>query len=154
MKGSFAFFIHWLWAIVFGVLAISGFAMIGAKYGWIVNYSLAAADYVHRVSASFFVILTVLAIGNEVWRAWKNEVKALPWMIIGPSGYQLFNFITALILILTGMLIWVCSDFNRAQIAFSLYVHEFIAYVVLVGVIWHIYQKCHALNSRRQKPKV
>ncbi|NPV92822.1 MAG: hypothetical protein HPY50_18810 [Firmicutes bacterium] len=153
MNLRFDFVIHWLWAIVFAVLAISGFALIGAKYGWIVNYSIAAADYVHRVGSAVFVLLTLLAIGNAAIKAWKNENRPSAWMIIGASGFRLCNFIISLILIITGAFIWICSEYNHVQVAFALYLHEYAAFLALAGVIWHLYQKSHALDWPAVKTK-
>lgn len=147
MKVRFDFIMHWLWTIVFAILAISGLSMIGAKYGWILNYDIASADLTHRLLAAIFVVLTFITIGYEVVRGCKNDEKKLAWMVIGKSGYQVFTFITTLIFIITGVIIWVCMDMNSnlAAVAFSLYIHEKLTYIVIVSVIWHIYDKCHAL---------
>lgn len=141
----FDFIIHWLWTIVFALLALSGLAMVGAKYGWILNYDIASADYVHRVLAAVYVLLTFISIAIEVIRGIKSDEKKLTWFIIGKSGYQLFTFITTLIFIITGAIIWICMDSNLAAVSFALYVHEKLTYIVVASVIWHIYVKCHAL---------
>lgn len=141
----FDFIIHWLWTIVFALLALSGLAMVGAKYGWILNYDIASADYVHRVLAAVYVLLAFISIAIEVIRGIKSDEKKLTWFIIGKSGYQLFTFITTLIFIITGAIIWVCMDSNMAAVSFALYVHEKLTYIVVASVIWHIYVKCHAL---------
>lgn len=158
MKLKFDFVIHWLWTIVFSLLALSGLAMVGAKYGWILQYDLAKADYVHRVLAALFVVLTFISIGYEVYRALKSDEKKLSWFIIGKGGYQLFTLITTLIFIITGAIIWVCMDTNMAAVSFALYIHEKLTYVVVASVIWHIYQKCHALvwpkKQENKEPKV
>lgn len=145
MKVKFDFVIHWLWTIVFSLLALSGLAMVGAKYGWILQYDFAKADYVHRVLASVFVILTFISIAYEVYRVLKNDDKKLSWFIIGKGDYQLFTLITTLIFIITGVIIWVCMDTNMTAVSFALFIHEKLTYVVVASVIWHIYQKCHAL---------
>jgi len=54
-------------------------------------------------------------------------------------------FITTLIFIITGVIIWICMDSNMAAISFALFVHEKLTYIVVASVIWHIYVKCHAL---------
>jgi len=141
----FDFIIHWLWTIVFALLALSGLAMAGAKYGWMLNFDIASADYVHRVLAAVYVLLTFISIAIEVVRGIKSDDKKLAWFMIGRSGYQLFTFITTLIFIITGVIIWVCMDSNMAAVSFSLYVHEMLTYIVVASVIWHIYVKCHAL---------
>lgn len=154
----FDFVIHWLWTIVFALLTLSGLAMVGAKYGWLLNYDIASADYVHRVLAAVYVLLTFISIAYEVVRGIKNDEKKLAWFMIGKSGYQLFTFITTLLFIITGVIIWVCMDTNMTAVAFALYIHEKLTYLVVASVIWHVYVKCHALvwpkkaDSRKNAP--
>lgn len=151
MKVKFDFVIHWLWTIVFILLALSGLAMVGARTGWILNYDLATADIIHRSTAAIYMVLTFISIMYEVIRGIKNNDKKSPWMIIGKSGYQLFTFITTLIFIITGVIIWVCMGTNMAAVAFCLYIHEKLTYVVIASLIWHIYEKCHALIWPKKK---
>ena len=154
MKIRFDFIMHWVYAIVWALLGISGFSMVGAKYGWLLNFDYATADYVHRLSAAVFVLITFISIVYEVYRNIKNDTKHLGWFIIGKRGYQLFTFITTLILIITGVLIWVHSGIGMAGMGFALFIHEYISYIALAGVIWHIYVKCHALIwPKKVKPK-
>lgn len=145
MKIRFDFVIHWLWTIVFSLLALSGIAMVSPRYGWVLNYDLGAADISHRVLAAVFVILTLVSIGFEVIRAIRNDTSRQAWFVIGKSGYQLFTYITTLIFIISGAIIWICMDSNMAATAFALYVHEKLTYIVVLSVIWHVYVKCHAL---------
>lgn len=145
MKMRFDFIMHWVWAIVWALLAISGFSMVGAKHGWILNFDYAMADYVHRMAAAVFVLLTVISIFYEVIRSIRNDNSKLSWFVIGRSGYQLFTFITTLILIITGAIIWICSEFNMSIVGFALLIHEYVSYIALASVIWHIYIKCHVL---------
>lgn len=145
MKIRFDFVIHWLWSIVFALLALSGIAMVGPRYGWVLNYNLAVADISHRVLAAVYVILTAVSIGYEIIRAIKNDNSRLAWFIIGKSGYQLFSYITTLIFIITGAIIWVCMDTNMAATSFALYIHEKLTYITVLSVVWHVYVKCHAL---------
>lgn len=127
------------------LLALSGIAMVGPKYGWILNYDIGTADLVHRVLAAVYVILTAIAIGYEVVRAIRNDNKRLAWFVIGSGGYQLFTYISTLIFIITGAIIWICMDVNMKATAFALYIHEKLTYIVIASVIWHVYVKCHAL---------
>lgn len=145
MKLKFDFVMHWIWAIVWSLLAISGFSMVGAKYGWLLNFDYATADYVHRVFAAVFVVLTLISITYEIVRNIRKDDSKLAWFIIGRSGYQSFTFITTLILIVTGALIWVCIEFDLKAVGFALKMHEYVSYLVLASVIWHIYKKGHAL---------
>lgn len=145
MNIRFDFIMHWLFAIAWSLLGLSGFAMVGAKYGWLLNFNYGMADYVHRISAMIFVVLTFISIFYEVYRSYKNEDKHLAWFIIGKSGYQLFTFITSMILIITGALIWICDVLDVTAVGFALFIHEYISYIALASVIWHIYMKAHAL---------
>ncbi len=151
MKLRFDFVMHWLWAIVWSLLALSGFSMVGAKYGWIVNFDYALADYIHRIFAAIFVVLTLVSILYEIFRNVKNDTNKLPWFIFGRSGFQSFTFITTLILIVTGALIWICIEFDLKAIGFALLMHEYIAYLTVGSVIWHIYKKSHALIWPKNK---
>lgn len=145
---------HWLYAIVWSLLALSGFGMVGAKYGWLVNFNYAGADYIHRISAGVFVILTLVSIFYEIWRNIKSDPKKQPWLIFGKSGYALFTFIMTLILIITGALIWICIEFNFTFVGFALMIHEYVSYIMLASILWHVYQKVHALKwpLRKEKP--
>ncbi|BCN29570.1 hypothetical protein [Anaeromicropila herbilytica] len=145
MNVKFDFVIHWIWTIIFTLLALSGLTMVGSRFSWIMNNDIASADIIHRVLAAIFVVLTLITIIHEMIRGCKNNDKKQAWMIIGKSGYQVFTFITTLIFIITGIIIWVCMDTNMAAVAFALYVHEKLTYIVVGSLIWHIYVKCHAL---------
>ncbi|MCX8131821.1 MAG: cytochrome b/b6 domain-containing protein [Clostridia bacterium] len=152
-KIRFDFIIHWLWTVAFALLTLSGLAMVGAKYGWLLNYDIVSADYVHRLSAAVYVLLTFVSVAYEVIRGIRNEDKKLAWFMIGKGGYQLFTFITTLIFIITGAIIWICMDSNMTAVSFALYIHEKLTYIVVASVIWHIYMKCHALVWPRSKSK-
>jgi cytochrome b subunit of formate dehydrogenase len=152
MNIRFDLVMHWLYAIVWALLAISGFTMTGAKYGWLLNYNLAAADYVHRISAAFFIILTLISIIYEVIKGIKNDEKTSPWMIIGKKGYALFTFIMSLLFIITGAIIWICMEYNMSFVTFALLIHEYISYIFLGSIIWHIYKKCHILLWPKKAP--
>lgn len=145
MSVKFDFIMHWLWTIVYLLLCFSGISMIGARYGWVLDYNIAIADITHRVLAAVFVILTFVSIMHEIYRVLRRDEKKEVWFIFGRTGYQLFTLITTLIFIITGAIIWVCMDTNMSAVAFALYVHEILTYIAVGSVIWHIYKKCHAL---------
>lgn len=149
--------IHWLFAIIWALLAISGFSMISAKFGWILNFNFTTADMVHRINAAAFVLITFISVVYEIIRKAKKDNRALPWFIIGRSGYQLFNLVITLLLILSGALIWICMEINVEAVAFALLIHEYISYLALASVIWHIFKKTHILlwpkNKVQQKAK-
>ena len=157
MKMSFDFAIHWLYAIIWSLLAISGFSMVSAKHGWLLDFNYATADYVHRTAAVAFVIVMLISIIHEIYREIINNNKQLGWFIIGRTGYQLFTFIMSLILIITGVIIWICMEFNIKAVAFSMLIHEYASYVALASLIWHIYKKAHILiwpKDKNSKNKV
>lgn len=145
MKMRFDFAIHWLYAIIWSLLGISGFSMVSAKHGWLLNFNYATADYVHRTAAAAFVIVMLISIVHEIYRKIINDNKHLAWFIIGRTGYQLFTFIMTLVLIITGAIIWICMEFNIKAVAFSMVIHEYASYVALASLIWHIYKKTHIL---------
>lgn len=145
--------IHWIFAIIWALLAISGFSMISAKFGWILNFNFVLADKVHRIGAAAFVFITFISIVYEIIQKIKNDKRPLPWFIIGRSGYQLFIFIISLLLILSGALIWICMEFNMKAVAFAILIHEYISYIALASVIWHIFQKTHILLWPKNKAK-
>ena len=144
MKLKFDFFIHWVYAIVFAILMISGFSMVSAKHGWLLNFDFALADYIHRLFAAIFVVITAVSILFEIYQNIGSNEKRV-WFQFGRSGYPLFTFTITLLLIISGALIWLCMEFNMIAVSFAVVVHEYISYVALAGVIWHIYKKCHAL---------
>ena len=154
MKVEFDFLVHWVWAIVYSLLCFSGVGMMGAKYGWILNYNIALADAVHRIASAIFVILTFISIFFEIFKTIKTDTKKSIWHLFGKRGYSLFNFITSLIFIITGAIIWVCMGSNMAATSFALYIHEKLTFIVVASVIYHIYKKSHALVVHIQKQNI
>lgn len=151
MKLGLDFVLHWLWALSYAVLTISGIAMIGARFGWILDYNIALADYTHRLGAALFMGIACLAILQEIWLLFKGEAnQRLVWGIFGKQGYGFFNLFTTLVLILTGLILWRSHHANMTAVAFSMFVHEQLTYIVAAGVIWHIYQKAHTLILPKQ----
>lgn len=145
MKINIDFYIHWLWVATFGILALTGFTLMGPRYGWILNYALAAADYLHRTMAAIFTILLASAIALEILKLLFN-VKVTLWMMIGTGPYQLFTLITTLLLIISGLFIWICMEWSMSALAFALTVHEIVSFLAVGSLIWHIYQKAHTLR--------
>jgi len=41
--------------------------------------------------------------------------------------------------------LWGNHDQNKAALAFSMFVHEKLTYLVLISLLWHIYEKAHIL---------
>lgn len=143
--------IHWIFAIIWALLAISGFSMISAQFGWVIDYNFILADKVHRIGAAAFVFITFISIIYEILQKIKKDKRPLPWFVIGRSGYQLFTFIVSLLLILSGALIWICMELNMKAVVFAIQIHEYISYIALISVIWHIFQKAHILLWPKKK---
>jgi cytochrome b subunit of formate dehydrogenase len=149
----FDFVIHWLFAIVWGLLGISGFSMVSAKFGWILNFNFVTADVVHRINAAAFVLITFISVIYEIISKVKKDNRPQPWFVIGRSGYQLFTLIISMLLILSGAIIWICMEVDKKDVAFALLIHEYISYVALASVVWHIFKKTHILTWPKNKIK-
>jgi len=146
MKGiKIDFILHWLWAVVFGLLLISGMALMGAKYGWLMNYQLPLADYLHRTLAAALVILTLISIGVEAGRLSKKTPKVMPWLVINKSLLGIFNLAATLLFVLSGIFLWICIEFSHSTIAFAYVIHDLVTFISMPVVIWHIYDKAYAL---------
>lgn len=148
MKPSFDFMVHWLFAITFTILTISGLAMTGARFGWILDYNIALADYVHRIVAVVYIGLTFAAVSYEVLQV--RQSKSHEWNIFGRQDYGLFTMLTTLLLIISGIVLWKSHE-NKPAVAFAMFVHEQLTYIAVASVIWHIYRKAHALLWPKQK---
>jgi cytochrome b subunit of formate dehydrogenase len=57
----------------------------------------------------------------------------------------------SLLLIITGAIIWICMEFDKKDVAFALLVHEYVSYIALASVIWHMYKKTHILLWPKKK---
>jgi hypothetical protein len=44
-------------------------------------------------------------------------------------------------------------EFNMKAVAFAILIHEYISYIALASVIWHIYKKTHILLWPKNKTK-
>lgn len=106
MSHRIDFILHWLWTLTYGILAFTGVALIGAKYGWIIKFNLALADYLHRISAAMWSVILLAAIGTEIYQLTVGNKQYSFWLIVGTKDYQLFNLISALLFFVTGLIIW------------------------------------------------
>lgn len=143
---KFDFLLHWIWAIVFGIMLITGVAMMGPRYGWIMNYNLALADYLHRTMAVVFTMILLIEVVLEIVRITLKKSKKEPWIIVKKNGFGLFTFITAQLLIISGLYLLHCMEQNHATLAFASIIHETITFAVVIGMVWHIYEKSHLLT--------
>lgn len=145
MKGlKIDFILHWLWAIVFGLMLISGLTLMGAKLGWLTNYNVALSDYIHRTMAAVFVILLFIAIVVEILRISKSE-KPKQWLIVKKSGMGILNLIISILFLLSGVFLWLCMEFSHQNLAFALMVHDLLTFIWLPVMVWHIYEKAHGI---------
>lgn len=145
MRINIDFYIHWIWTVTFGILALSGFTLMGARYGWMMNYALPAADYLHRTLAVLFTVLLAVSIFFEILRI-LIKFKVSIWMMVGTGAYQVFTLMTTLLLIISGLLIWICMEWSMEAMAFSMMVHELVSFIASGSIIWHIYMKAHVLK--------
>ena len=146
MKGyRLTFIMHWLWAITFALMAITGLTLLGPKYGWITNYNMGVADYLHRTLAVFFTFLTLSEVMLEIRRIIKKDDAMDHWLVIGKKGFGLLNLIVANVLIITGVLVWICAEYDHAITALAVTMHESATFIMIFFVVWHIYEKSHIL---------
>lgn len=145
VKFKIEFILHWVWAVVFGMMLITGIALMGPKYGWAMDYNLALADYFHRTLALVFTALLLVEIGLEVRRLLVLNEKREPWLVVGKTGFALITFIAAFLLTISGLLVWVCVEDNHIVTAFASIVHESVTIAMTFGIIWHIYDKSYVL---------
>lgn len=139
------FIIHWLWAAVFGILLITGIALMGAKYGWVMNYQIALADYLHRTMAAVWVVLTIIAVVMEAIRHLDGKQAKMPWLIINNTALGRYVLVSTLLFTISGVFLWICKDFSHTVIAFSLVVHDLLAFISVPVIILHIWDKAYAL---------
>lgn len=144
-KFKLEFILHWVWSAVFGIMLITGIALLGPKYGWALDYNLALADYLHRTLAPVLTVLFFAEIVLEIRRLLTLNGKSEPWLVVGKSGFAVITFAATFLLIISGLLIWVCVEDNHAVVAFASVIHETVTFGMTFGLIWHIYDKSHVL---------
>jgi len=142
---KYDFILHWIWSAVFGLMLLTGLALLGPKYGWVLGYNLGLADYLHRTLAVIFTILFLIEIVLEIRRRITSRQKRAPWLVVGKGGFALLTFIAAQLLIISGVLMWLCIDDNHAVLALASVIHETVTYVMVVGVVWHLFEKSYVL---------
>lgn len=147
------FIVHWLYAVVFGILLISGFTLMGAKFGWLMDYSLALADYLHRVLAAAFVVLTLVAIVLEAVRMSKKKKAPVGWLIINKSAMGIFTLVVTLMLTLSGIYLLICMEFSHKLLAFAYLIHDLATFLAVPVLIWHIYDKAYGLPRDWGEPE-
>ncbi|AVX21450.1 MULTISPECIES: hypothetical protein [Carboxydocella] len=139
------FLLHWLYAVVFGLLLISGLVLMGAKTGWLMDYQLAWADYLHRTLAAVFILLTLVAVFIEVTKLSGHYQGSTAWLVVKKSGMGIFVLVSTLLFAFSGILIWVCEGFSHVTLAFAVVIHDLLTLISVPVIIWHIYDKAHGL---------
>ncbi|MFH7320429.1 formate dehydrogenase subunit gamma [Desulfurivibrio sp. D14AmB] len=155
---------HWLYALSFITLAITGYMIYGSALDWMIPLfgSLEGAMVVHRVAAVFLitaVIIPILMRPREV-TAWLGEVftfteadtaflKTFPAKFVGvkkkipPQGFynggekinSLIQIISGLVMITTGLFMWLSS--SPPPIMYPL--HALFMAIGSASAIGHIY---------------
>lgn len=139
------FIIHWLWVVVFGLLLTSGLTLMGAKFGWIMNYQVALADYLHRTLAALWLILTFAAMITETVRINSSSNYPMPWLVTKKSIMGIYVILITLLFAISGTFLWLCMEFSHKVLAFALVTHDLLTLVSTAVIIWHIYDKAHGL---------
>lgn len=154
---------HWLTALCFILLALSGLAMFHPAMSWL--YALFGGGQWTRILHPFFglvmfVSFMLLALrmrahnrfesGDRQWLGQIGDVLAnredrLPRVGKYNAGQKLLFFTLVLcmiVLLLTGIVIWrqwFSGYFPIGLIRFSALLHAFFAFVIITSIIVHIY---------------
>jgi cytochrome b subunit of formate dehydrogenase len=144
---KFNLYTHWIWTILYALLALTGFSMMGAKFGWMFGYTFGLADFVHRVVAVLFIFLVLLIVVQEIVQLVKGNNRKKPWVTIGKKGFPGFTLLTTILIILSGFLLWFHAGIPYVWGTFGFLVHEFASLLSLGSVVWHIYVKRYILQD-------
>lgn len=154
---------HWLTAICFVLLALSGLALFHPAMSWL--YALLGGGQWTRILHPFigvvmFVSFMILAFGmwsknkfepgDKQWLKQIDDVLAnredkLPKIGKYNAGQKLLFFTLVgcmIFLLLSGIVIWrqfFTHLFPIGLVRFSSLVHAFVAFVIIVSIIVHIY---------------
>jgi formate dehydrogenase subunit gamma len=154
---------HWLTAICFVLLALSGLALFHPAMSWL--YALLGGGQWTRILHPFigvvmFVSFMILAFGmwsknkfepgDKQWLKQIDDVLAnredkLPKIGKYNAGQKLLFFTLVgcmVLLLLSGIVMWrqwFSHFFPIGLIRFSSLVHAFVAFVIIVSIIVHIY---------------
>lgn len=150
---SFDLFLHWIWAILVFLLLLSGLAIVGAKYSWIMGNHFALSDITHRVVGVFWVLWVLIAVIYEIHQIVKTPVAKRVWLPIGKKGFAGFNLSVSLLMIFSGLLLWFMPAVPFIYAVFGFIVHEVFAFLILFVIVWHIVRKRHIFRQRLVKMK-
>ncbi|SDV50094.1 formate dehydrogenase subunit gamma [Chitinasiproducens palmae] len=154
---------HWVTAITFVLLALSGLAMFHPSMAWM--YAILGGGQWTRILHPFIGVVMFLSFGSLAIRFWHhnkiekydvqwlkqfrdvltNREERLPKIGKYNAGQKLLFFVMVLCLIgllLSGIVIWrryFSFYFPITVIRFAAVVHAFCAFALIVGIIVHIY---------------
>ena len=141
------FIAHWAWTILYLLLALSGFSMMGSRFGWMFGYDFRAADFIHRVIGVVFIILVLLVVIYEIVGTVRGRTAINSWLPIGKWGFAGFTFLTTLLIIFSGFLIWFHTSIPYIFGTFGFIVHEFVTLLSIGSIVGHIYDKSYVLRD-------
>lgn len=139
------FIVHWLWVLVFGLLLITGLTLMSAKTGWLLNYQIPLADYLHRTLSAVWVMLTFFSIILEAVRLSRKTKVIMSWQMANKSGMGIFTLVITLLFAMSGIFLWICTEFSHTVIAFAFVLHDLLTLVSIPVIIWHIYDNAYGL---------
>lgn len=138
---------HWIWTILFMLLALSGFPMMGARFGWMFGYDFGFADFVHRIVSVLFIVWVFLALLYAIKEMMKRKPEKISWLPVGKKGFSRFTFFVTLLLIFSGFLLWFHPLIPYLFGTFGFMIHEIAALVSIGSIVWHIYVKRYILQD-------
>ncbi|OEF95941.1 formate dehydrogenase subunit gamma [Desulfuribacillus alkaliarsenatis] len=159
---------HWMYAISFIILAITGYMLFGTKLDWMAPLfgGIEGAMIVHRVAAVFLVssIVISLLMRPKEMLTWfkdcftftKNDfgfLATFPHKFMGikkeipPQGFynggekvnSLIQIFSGAILIVTGFIMWFSDSFSAGLLMWAIPLHALFFAVATAGAIGHIW---------------
>ncbi|HEX8785607.1 MAG TPA: formate dehydrogenase subunit gamma [Telluria sp.] len=154
---------HWLTAICFFLLALSGLAMFHPAMSWL--YALFGGGQWTRILHPFFGLVmfaSFIVLATSMWsrnkfedgdRQWLRQIgdvlanreDKLPRIGKYNAGQKLLFFtlvVCMVMLLLSGIVIWrrwFSGYFPIGLVRFSALLHAFFAFVIIMAIIVHIY---------------
>lgn len=154
---------HWITAIAFVLLALSGLALFHPALFWLT--ALFGGGQWTRILHPFIGVVLFISFGLLAWRFWAHNMldaddvrwlkqfddvlakrgDALPEVGRYNAGQKLLFFLMVIcvaVLLLSGLVIWqqyFGDVFSAATMRAASVVHAFAAFVMIVGIIVHVY---------------
>lgn len=159
---------HWMYAISFIILAITGYMLFGDKLDWMAPMfgGIEGAMIAHRVAAVFLIasIVISLLMRPKEMLSWIKDsfsftkadigfLKTFPHKFLGikkeipPQGFynggekinSLIQIFAGAILITTGIVMWFRDYFSESLLVLAIPLHGLFFAVAVAGAIGHIY---------------